>query len=361
MDKTIDGKLFYFQASVRNLFRLSNEASNRKLVAESPRLWNFIDILEAGKNSDSPYVLPERFRVHYTLTVEADAVPDSEIVKCWIIYPRECAYHKDIKLISSDPEGAYIAPPDQLQRTVYLEKPAVSETPTVFKVNYEFTTYAYTNKIDPEKIKPYDKNGDVYKKYTVEREPHIAFTPEHIKLAEEIVGNITNPYLKAQAIFNWIDGNTKYTSAPTYSTIPSISRFCSGKRTGDCGIQSILLITLCRISGVPAKWQSGWGLGPDRVGMHDWAEIYVEPYGWLPVDVSRGRQNIDDPELKEFYFGNIDNYRLYGNGDFSQPLDPKKKFFRSETVDFQIGEVEWKGGNLYYDKWDYNIDVKIIK
>ena len=28
--------------------------------------------------------------------------------------------------------------------------------------------------------------------------------------------------------------------------------------------------------------------------------------------------------------------------------------------DFQRGEVEWKGGNLYFDKWDYNMKIKYI-
>ena len=36
-----------------------------------------------------------------------------------------------------------------------------------------------------------------------------------------------------------------------------------------------------------------------------------------------------------------------GNDDFSQPLVPAKRHFRSETVDSQRGEVEWRGGNLY--------------
>jgi len=38
---------------------------------------------------------------------------------------------------------------------------------------------------------------------------------------------------------------------------------------------------------------------------------------------------------------------------------PAKQHFRSDTVDSQRGEVEWDGGNLYYDKWDYHFDWKI--
>jgi hypothetical protein len=29
-------------------------------------------------------------------------------------------------------------------------------------------------------------------------------------------------------------------------------------------------------------------------------------------------------------------------------------------VDAQRGEVEWDGGNLYYDKWDYGFAWKIL-
>jgi len=33
---------------------------------------------------------------------------------------------------------------------------------------------------------------------------------------------------------------------------------------------------------------------------------------------------------------------------------PAKQSFRSDNVDSQRGEVEWSGGNLYYDQWHYD-------
>ena len=54
----------------------------------------------------------------------------------------------------------------------------------------------------------------------------------------------------------------------------------------------------------------------------------------------------------------MDRYRLIVNDDYSQKLYPEKIFPRSETIDFQRGEVEWQGGNLYFDKWDYSFNVK---
>ncbi len=95
--------------------------------------------------------------------------------------------------------------------------------------------------------------------------------------------------------------------------------------------------------------------------MHDWGEIYFEPYGWLPVDATYGLLDSKDDDMKWFYLGNMENYRLIVNDDYTQPLYPAKIYPRSDTVDFQRGEVEWEGGNLFFDQWDYNYEVEFIK
>lgn len=59
----------------------------------------------------------------------------------------------------------------------------------------------------------------------------------------------------------------------------------------------------------------------------------------------------------KFYFGNIDHYRLVTNTDISSAFTPPKTHFRSDTVDNQCGEVEWRGGNLYYGEWTYELKV----
>ena len=61
-----------------------------------------------------------------------------------------------------------------------------------------------------------------------------------------------------------------------------------------------------------------------------------------------------------FYLGGIDSWRMIVNRDYGMTLQPKKKYPRSETVDFQRGEVEWKGGNLYYDQWTWRMQIEYI-
>ena len=68
-----------------------------------------------------------------------------------------------------------------------------------------------------------------------------------------------------------------------------------------------------------------------------------------------------DEELRYFYFGNVDSYRLVANQDYSAVFDPPKTHFRSEPIDFQRGEVEWKGGNLYFNEWKYKMNITARK
>ena len=64
---------------------------------------------------------------------------------------------------------------------------------------------------------------------------------------------------------------------------------------------------------------------------------------------------------KEFFFlGGIDSWRMIVNTDYGMPLVPEKKYPRSETVDFQRGEVEWEGGNLYFPQWSYHMDIDYL-
>jgi hypothetical protein len=49
------------------------------------------------------------------------------------------------------------------------------------------------------------------------------------------------------------------------------------------------------------------------------------------------------------------------NLDYGRDLFPPKKDFRSETVDFQRGEVEAEGRNLYFNDWDYSMEIREIR
>ena len=126
-------------------------------------------------------------------------------------------------------------------------------------------------------------------------------------------------------------------------------------------MQTFLFMSMARYKGIPVRWLSGWMLHPGKVNLHDWCEVYYQNVGWVPLDMSFQRLPADDKRVENFYLSGIDAYRLLVNNGVAGQLLSTKKHFRSEPYDFQRGEVEWSGGNLYFDQWTYKINVEYLQ
>ena len=363
--RVLDGDKRYFKNCVSNLFLLDQSWLKKKSPKEdgTPDLFTTFklahtsDVIEKTDTLGKP-VNPVRMILSYTIQVHADAVPAGETIRCWMPFPRENhSRQTNISLLNTDPASNQVSPASDLQRSIYLEKIAIAHEPTVFHTEIEFTSLAQTFQLTPEMILPYQKLSMLYQEYTAERPPQIEFNSRIKSLANSILQNETNPLLQVRRIYQWINDSVTWASALEYSIMPDIPGFVMENRHGDCGMQTLLFMSLARYAGIPAKWQSGWMLHPNEVNLHDWCEVYFEGIGWVPVDQSFGLLDSTDPKIRNFYNTGIDSYRLIVNDDISQSFTPVKKFLRSEPYDFQRGEVEWKGGNLYFDKWTWHMDV----
>ena len=363
----IDGDKRYFSRAPSNLFRLSAQARARRakqtpfndgpFEQAHPHHREIRDAaLASGRNS----VAPRQVRISYSITVEPNAVPDGETVRAWLPYPRSIpGQHENLKLVASVPAKHQIAPESTLQRTVYLEQAARKDQPTKFTIEYELTSFGRYFVIDPSRVVPPAAHSPEVARHLGERAPHIVFTDDIRKFSREVVGDEKNPYRIAQKLFTAVD-RIPWAGAREYSTITNISDYALHAGHADCGQQTLLLMTLLRLNGIPARWQSGWIFSDGEYdNMHDWGWVYFAPYGWVPMDVTFGRLSSGDEQIDNFYLGGLDAYRLAFNDDYSQPLVPAKQHFRSETVDSQRGEVEWRGGNLYYDRWDYEFEARV--
>jgi transglutaminase-like putative cysteine protease len=97
----------------------------------------------------------------------------------------------------------------------------------------------------------------------------------------------------------------------------------------------------------------------DYWNLHDWGQVYLAPYGWVPMDVTFGRLH-GDPDVEWFYLGGLDRYRVAFNDAWGTDFTPAKTHFRSDNVDSQRGEAEWRGGNLYFDQFDYDFEWTVV-
>jgi len=133
-------------------------------------------------------------------------------------------------------------------------------------------------------------------------------------LAHNLAGAETRVLSIVKNFVAWIANNVTYDSyeVPRYPNETYI------QRRGDCDDQAILLITLCRIVGIPAYLQVGciFQLGSPpthdeywidthgrahvtsiskQIAWHGWAIVYVPPWGWLPVDLTYVYGGLSDP------------------------------------------------------------------
>lgn len=367
--RLIDGTRKYFRNAVPNFFRLDSAAQNIRAKKEGEWvdplkqicLEHTTELVNRAQSDKKLLDLNYNYQIDFSITVDADAIPAGETLKCWMPFPRKSLPRQEnIQLLNVNDEDYILADNEMLQRSLYIEKTARAGEPTIFSYSARFETSPQWVPLNSEDIQPYKTDSELYQKHTAERPPHIIFSEEIKKLAEEITEEIKNPYEKVKAIYYWIDKNIPWTSALEYSTFECIPAYTLENRRGDCGMQTLLFMSLARYSGIPCKWQSGWMLHPGEVNLHDWCEVYYEGVGWVQLDQSFGLQNSDDPAVKEFYITGIDAYRLIINDDFGRDFHPPKKYFRSEPIDFQRGEVEWKNGNIYFDEWDYEMKVNYL-
>jgi len=120
-------------------------------------------------------------------------------------------------------------------------------------------------------------------------------------LAHSIAGNETKVLTILKGFIQWIKDPThikyKVHEVPLYPN----ETYAEGE--GDCDDQAVLLITLCRIIGIPAYLQIGCIYLPGQsinstdwkgrrtivekdIGWHGWAMVYIPPWKWLPVDLT---------------------------------------------------------------------------
>jgi len=367
--RIIDGEKRYFNRAASNLMLLRGFYENREerlmAVNRDPRMISRLKHTESILNAsgtDAEPVIPVDMIVTFTVTVYPDEVPPGEIVRCWIPWPKGShPRQKPPEFISSSEQDYMISPDTSIHRSIYMEKKAEESMPVVFRVKYRYQSAGQYFNMNKIKVLPYNEASDIYRKYTSEQLPQICFTENVRRLADSIAGTDDDPVMTVRKFYLWFKEDIPWTGALEYSIMPNIPEYVITNRRGDCGMQTLLFMSMLRYKGIPVRWQSGWMVPPGSENLHDWCEIYFEGTGWVPADISYYLQNSFNRELKEFYISGIDSYRLIANDGIAGSFIPDKRFLRSDPYDFQRGEVEWKGGNLYYDQWDYEMEIEYLK
>ena len=336
-----NGKVYYQNDVKRNLFGagrvfLENLDEQGNMLPYEPRPDKFRN--EAFMALKEQGTRAFRFTVKMKLQVKEEFERVGEEITVHIPYPAICDCQPYSELIESS-HPVYISKAGH--RTACIK--------TVLKKDEEFfVTFKFDRVVKYIDVDYDNVSSEQPSFYTDELLPHIRFTPYMVELAHKIKGDETNPLKIARRVYDYITENLNYSLLRDYLYIENIPEYVLKNGKGDCGAQALTFITLCRILKVPARWESGCRVGLNINGIHDWAQIYVAPYGWIPVDLTDGggaRRNLDSLK-REYSFGNIDPFRMTACNDYQMQFDPPKKFMRCDPYDNQLGEAEYNDYGL---------------
>lgn len=114
-----------------------------------------------------------------------------------------------------------------------------------------------------------------------------------------------------ELLYEVVENHMKYDkSKPGYGNGDSI--WACDSKTGNCTDFHSLFISLARSQSIPARFQIGFPIAPDKTsgsvgGYHCWAWFHVDGQGWLPVDISEADKH---PDMKTYYCGNLTKDRV---------------------------------------------------
>ena len=277
-----------------------------------------LNLIDAEYNVFLPHTLQNYFfpSLCYQKPYETGLLPTGEFTQYhyefvtsgnWIPIPQVCYPQQEIiKIQISQEPNSYFIDPTYGNRILYYENLMGQTITATYKIK---SALPVNYKIDYKSLGEYETSSLLYQLYTRSETWIESDDPITIQAAESIVGGEENPYLAAEAIYNWIRANIEnkgitWTGDPTeyrdaYGALATYQR-----GYGSCQNQALVFVAMCRALGIPARVVHGINsikLNEERNledWSHSWAEFFLPEYGWITADPTGN------------VFAEIDNLRI---------------------------------------------------
>ena len=355
--KLIRGQRMYHEDLATSLLKANPEyalRAGKPLSPHRPLLDEAVNYLK--KNGQ----LRMNMELTSTLRIRDEYFKPGTTYRVHLPLPGPAPQQRQVTLCDVQPNPKHISRESAPQRTAYFEEAISENTAFTASSSYVQTLYYCDPVNDPAPRVLYPEAKPPAREDLEPQAPHILFTPYLVSLCKELIGDEIVSVRRAKRFYDFITGRVLYSYVRPYQLIENGAEYPAVNLRGDCGLQALLFITLCRIAGIPARWQSGLYAAPGDEGSHDWAWFYTEAWGWLPADCSfggAGRRGGNE-ERREFYFGNLDPYRAVFNHRYMGDFQPARTFPRNDPYDNQSGEVETDEGALTYGQYRTRHEVK---
>lgn len=217
--------------------------------------------------------------------------PSNEVTaKIYACVGTEDVHQKFIKAPVFEPSQASFVTDGWDQKFALLEGkiPAMKEFALSFSVQVETKDVNYF--ILPEWVQPLDKiPAEIRQKYLQDGSKLKMKDPYIQTLVKNIVGEEKNPFWIAFKIHKYLHLNMEYQRTGGWNAAPTVLK----RGNGSCSEFTFAFLALARAAGLPARYEAGIVVRGDEGSIddvyHRWVQVYLPPFGWIPVDSSRGK------------------------------------------------------------------------
>jgi len=165
------------------------------------------------------------------------------------------------------------------------------------------------------------------------------------ELAAKVTAGQASTLDKGRAIYDYVFANMRYDKTGTGWGRGDVLYACDAKK-GNCTDFHSLFIAMARSQGIPARFEIGFPLPPDKnsgeiAGYHCWAQFFDPQHGWIPVDISEAWKH---PEKKDYFFGAHDDNRVQFTIGRDLELNPRQQ---GKALNYFIYPYVEVGGKEY--------------
>jgi transglutaminase-like putative cysteine protease len=249
------------------------------------------------------------FTFHYAFTVKN--LEAGKKVRVWIPAAQSDAY-QEVRVISAKGDLPLKKTRESKygNETYFAEASSTNQPELHFSVEYEVVRHervaltpaahvvaaSLTNKERQEDLQP---------------DALVPITGLPADLAAKVTQGKTQSLDKARAIYDYVFTTMRYEKTGTGWGRGDVLYACDAKK-GNCTDFHSLFIAMARSQGIPARFEIGFPLPPDKhsaeiAGYHCWSDFYIDGSGWIPVDISEAWKH---PEKRDYFFGSHDVDRM---------------------------------------------------
>ena len=265
------------------------------------------------------------FTFHYSFTVKD--IPVGEKVRVWLPESHSDAF-QTVKVVSATGDLSLKKTHESKygNETYYAEASKAKQPELRFEVVYDVVRH------ERHGLGVYSPHLETLKLSDRERKEYLA--PDALvptsglpaELAVKVTEGKTTPLDKARAIYDYVFTTMRYDKTGTGWGRGDVLYACDAKK-GNCTDFHSLFIAMARSQGIPARFEIGFPLPPDKhsseiAGYHCWADFFDPEHGWVPVDISEAWKH---PEKKDYFFGAHDANRMEFTMGRDLELSPKQE------------------------------------